>query len=271
MDNFIYSFLDEMPVFVCVVDEETAEPIYFNKLAKGCFCDKPEEEKATFIADVLQSSNFIFRDKNGNNGKGRWFKMEKAPSEWSNGKPSIMIVGVDHSQYISNEELLSVQTFTDSLTGIFNKKIGLELLAKFIKELEGAAPPFTMCFLDLDDLNFVNERYGHSAGDQYILTVVDLIKKSIRKTDVFARMGGDEFLVIFPKCTVSVATAILQEVTKMLDAVNGSNQPRTYYSISYGVLEIGPNDCKDMDALLSEVGEVMQKMKKDYKKTRTLP
>ncbi|MCL2398836.1 MAG: GGDEF domain-containing protein [Defluviitaleaceae bacterium] len=271
MDKFIYSFLDEMPIFLCVANADTEEPIYFNKLAQTCFNDKPEEEKATFVKDVLRSNNFIFRDKDGNDGKGRWFKMEKSSGEWPDGKNCITIVGMDHSQYISNEEILSVPAFTDDLTGIFNRNIGLERLTKLINELEGAMPSFAMCFLDLDDLKFVNERYGHTAGDQYILTVVDLIKKSIRKTDIFARMGSDEFLVIFPKCTVSVATAILQEVTKMLDAVNGSNQPRTYYSISYGVLEIGPEDCKDIEALLSEAGSVMQKMKKDYKKTRMLP
>ena len=272
MDKFFYNFLDTLPVFICVADEETKLPVYYNKLAAECLENMSEPDRVDFVKDAISLESLLKYCENTNNSeRGYWFNLENTMCEWIDGKQRILISGADYSKSITNEELLTVANFTDGLTGIYNRKIGLEMLAKFVNELEIGAPPFTMCFVDLNDLKYVNDKRGHQAGDQYLITVADIIKGSIRQSDVFARLGGDEFLVIFPKCTYDVAAKIFEEVSKLLDAVNNENQPRTYYSISYGVLEVGPSDGLNMEALLAEAGAIMYKMKSEYKAIRTLP
>jgi len=272
MEKFFYSFMNTLPVFICVADAETKVPVYYNKLASESLANMTDTKRVDFIQDAIRLDTLIkYCESTIDTGKGRWFHMETRPCEWMDDRKCILVIGTDYSKSITNEELLTVASYTDSLTGIYNRKIGLEMLSKFINELKIGSPPFTMGFVDIDDLKYVNDKFGHSAGDKYILAVVDLLKQSVRQTDILARMGGDEFLVVFPKCTIDVASSILQEVTNMLDGVNNTNEPRTFYSISYGVLEVGSGDDRDMEALLAEAGALMYKMKGEYKKTRVLP
>ena len=272
MDNYLKYFMDSLPIFLCVADIETKTPIYYNKLAGECLANMLEEKRTEFVQDVIMHSSIIkYCENSCEMGRGRWFYMEKEIVKWHDGNDRILIIGTDHSKSISNEELLTVAAYTDSLTGIYNRKIGMEMLAKFVNELEIGAPAFTVCFLDIDDLKYVNDRFGHNAGDLYITTVTDLVKQSIRKSDVFARMGGDEFLVIFPKCPERVVTSIMGEVSKMLSAINEGNNPKTHYSISYGILEVSSEDDHDVESLLAESGALMYKMKGEYKMMRVLP
>lgn len=272
MDNFFFYFMDKMPIFICVADKDTKIPVYYNKIAAECIENLSDDKKIVFVNDVISLDSLIkYCETTSDVEKGRWYSMENTICNWIDGKERLLIIGSDHSKSISTEELMTIANYTDGLTGIYNRKIGLEMLAKFTNELKIGAPAFTICFIDLNDLKYVNDKNGHNAGDQYILTVVNLIKQSVRQSDVFARMGGDEFLIIFPKCTSDVVTKILEDVSKLLDAVNNSNDPRTYYSISYGVLEVGPDIDKDMETLLSDAGSIMYRMKSDYKTNRILP
>ena len=272
MSNFFHNFLDELPVFLCVVNAETKTPIYFNKLAAECLGNMTYENRVEFIREIIRlDSSLKYCENTRDTERGRWYRMETHLCEWLDEQKSILILGTDHSTVVSNEEDWVVAAYTDHLTGLYNRQIGLEMLAKFVNELKHGSPPFTMSFVDIDDLKYVNDNFGHSAGDKYILTVVDLIKKSIRQSDIFARMGGDEFLLIFPKCTAEVIESILSEVSKTLKIINEDNEPRTYYSISYGILEVNPEDDIDMEVLLATAGDNMYNMKREYKKTRILP
>lgn len=270
MDNFFHDFLDTLPIFLCVADNETKMPIYYNKIAEECIGNMPEDKKVAFVRDVVENDSLI-KFCEIEESQGRWFQMESQPCKWLNDQNCILIIGCDCSKSITNEELLTVAAYTDPLTGIYNRKIGFEMLTKFINELKIGSPAFTICFFDLDDLKYVNDKHGHSAGDHYLMAVSNLVKQTIRQTDVFARLGGDEFLIIFPKCPFKVAKSIIEEISKMLIPINSNNDPRTYYSISYGVLEVGPDNSHSMNELLDMAGAMMYEMKSKYKSTRVLP
>ena len=270
MSEFFYSFMDKMPMLICVAHTETNELVYLNSFAKECFAEKSGEEMTEIVDGIISQSNLILRDTDGNDGKGRWLKMQSVECYWHDGKESALIVGVDHSKYVTNEELLAVAAYADALTGIYNRRMGLDLLAKLVRESKEGSAVFTMCVLKLDDLHVVNEKHGHNAGDQYVLMVSDYVKRSIRKSDIFARIDAGEFLLIFPKCPIAVATAVLQEVSNLVDNANSSSKLGTYCSINYGVLEVRASDNRDMEALLDEAGAMMSKMKEEQIKARSL-
>lgn len=271
MDSFLRNFMDALPIFICVADEETMTPVYCNNTAEESLENMSEQDKCDFINDVLKYDNILKYCEGVSTERGRWFDLRSTKCEWLDGKQHILITGIDNSKSITNEELMTIANYTDSLTGIYNRKIGLEMLTKFVNELKLDSPPFTVCFVDLNDLKYVNDKYGHQSGDKYIKTVVENIKKCIRLSDVFARMGGDEFLVIFPKCTSDIVINIFDDVSKKLDEENNKNNPKTYYSISYGILEVTAKKENHVESILSEAGAIMYTMKNEYKAIRTLP
>lgn len=82
---------------------------------------------------------------------------------------------------------------TDTLTGLKNRRAMDHYLAKYIK----AGKPFTLTNMDLDFFKTVNDNLGHAAGDHVLLHVADVLREETRDDDVVARVGGDEFIILF--------------------------------------------------------------------------
>ena len=90
----------------------------------------------------------------------------------------------------------------DSMTGVLNRKSGLGLLERELKLAKDNDENLIISFIDVDGLKIINDTFGHEQGDKLLISVAEILKKSIRKTDFAIRMGGDEFLVVFPKTTM---------------------------------------------------------------------
>jgi diguanylate cyclase (GGDEF)-like protein len=229
-------------------------------LAASCF-GTIDKTRQTEIIDELAATRFLIEHFEA---KGCWFRMEALPYKWLNGEDVLLIMGIDHSQYITNEEMLTIKSYTDELTGIYNRKAGLEIMSKFMSEQKSGAPVFTVCVYDLDNLHYINESFGTEAGDQYILTITDLVKRSIRRTDIFARLDGDQFIIIFAKCASSAVATIFQEISKRIDATNRGARPRLAYALSYGIVEVSPDNDKfsdNIDNILEEATAKRLQMK----------
>ena len=94
---------------------------------------------------------------------------------------------------------------------------------------------FTLCFLDLDGLKNVNDRYGHEEGDRYIITVAEQIHRACRSgSDWVFRYGGDEFLVLFVGLPADRAVQRAEVINESLRSLDGFAYP---LSVSYGVIQ----------------------------------
>lgn len=87
----------------------------------------------------------------------------------------------------------------DVLTGLPNRLLFQSRMEQALAEAQSAHVPFAVLFLDLDGFKEVNDRYGHSAGDQLLIAVADRLGKLIRQNDTLARFGGDEFVGLLTK------------------------------------------------------------------------
>lgn len=159
----------------------------------------------------------------------------------------------------AEKERLASKAYRDSLTGIRNRLYFEETMARILSEnIE-----FTLCYIDLDHLKMVNDEYGHRAGDAYICRFADLIRSQIRDYDLFARIGGDEFCVVFLECREKVAA---QKMARILEVFQ---QDRTYgcvSSFSYGLVEAGePSETYTLDEILSRADAKMYEMKRRHK------
>ncbi|MBF0160188.1 MAG: diguanylate cyclase [Magnetococcales bacterium] len=107
----------------------------------------------------------------------------------------------------------------DSLTGLPNRRLFLELLDQELKHAQRRSQSLAVMFLDLDHFKAVNDTLGHEAGDQLLMAAVARLRQCLRESDTLARMGGDEFTVILPaigheKGVVAVANKMLQVIQK---------------------------------------------------------
>lgn len=167
-----------------------------------------------------------------------------------------VIIFYDITERIKIENELKVQhkklefyAFTDPMTGVSNRRTGLMILEKELSMISIRNAPLSVCFIDVDNLKVVNDNYGHGEGDQLINFIASSIKTSIRTSDTVSRIGGDEFLIIFPSCCEIDAKRLIKNIYSKLDKYNNKNEKPFKYSFSYGIIEI----TKDMKLNVNNV------------------
>jgi diguanylate cyclase (GGDEF)-like protein len=163
---------------------------------------------------------------------------------------------------IENEKQLAS---TDELTGIFNRRAGLDFLDKTIAKNPSENAILTICFIDIDNLKIVNDRNGHIEGDELIKIVTAIISSNIRKEDTFCRFGGDEFLIIFPATEKGTAESILDRIKNDLELFNNTKNKDYIITISGGFAEYNQNNTKTADELINEADKEMYKNKSIFK------
>lgn len=149
----------------------------------------------------------------------------------------------------------------DGLTGVFNRREGMKILREEIQRLNAEESKLTICFIDIDGLKKVNDSLGHRYGDELIINTIKLIKTRIRKEDIICRMGGDEFLLIFPNFAEKEALEILQEVEECISEFNLKKYKRYCISFSYGFAEYYWKDEMSIDELIGLADSQMYKIK----------
>jgi diguanylate cyclase (GGDEF)-like protein len=85
-------------------------------------------------------------------------------------------------------------------------------LEKHIAQCRRSGSPLALCLADLDGLKLVNDAYGHAAGDEYICNASSSLVGAVRGSDTVGRIGGDEFLIIFPECRGDTVAPIMERV-----------------------------------------------------------
>ncbi len=103
---------------------------------------------------------------------------------------------------------------TDPLTGAKNREYLKRQLSIMVENAKIHNTPLSLCYIDLDNLKFINDTLGHNAGDSYILLTVNSIRKHVRVDDVICRVGGDEFIILLPNCEKEKALEVCRQVNE---------------------------------------------------------
>jgi len=172
---------------------------------------------------------------------------------------------VDISQQKEAEKKLEKLARIDSLTGCFNRGYGLELLDRQIKLSHRSKSPLLLAFLDIDGFKAINDNFGHDEGDKVLKEVVKLFKSTLREIDIICRMGGDEFLLIFPENSLKDAPLIRERLNKNLTKLNHSLNKPYKIELSIGLSEYNPDNSQPMDELIRIADERMYEEKKNKK------
>lgn len=116
--------------------------------------------------------------------------------------------------------ILSEMSSIDGLTKISNHRTLIEHLKAEIAEAIRTSNKLSIAIFDIDDFKKVNDSKGHVYGDQVLVDVATIIKKSIREADLAGRYGGEEFMIIFPNTTLSVSKIISERIRQAVEDYN---------------------------------------------------
>lgn len=155
-------------------------------------------------------------------------------------------------------QLLSQATY-DDLTGVLNRRAGLEQLEQEIVDLSIRKSVLTIVFVDVNGLKTVNDTYGHHIGDDYLIHVCHAIKMVMSLDDNIARLGGDEFLIIFPNKTKEKVHDLFEPVHGILQKIHDQFSLPYEMSISAGVFEY--DEGLDIDRFIEHADELMYREK----------
>lgn len=147
----------------------------------------------------------------------------------------------------SNEDLQEVKSRieyelrTDYLTRLFNRRYIDGVIADLQKSAVANSSPFSVLVLDIDHFKNVNDQYGHSTGDQVLQQIAEIIGKNIRRDDIAARWGGEEFIIILPDTREKFAYHIGERIRREIEQwyfKSENVQGRIPLSVSVGISEV---------------------------------
>jgi diguanylate cyclase (GGDEF)-like protein len=108
----------------------------------------------------------------------------------------------------------------DELTNLYNRRAALSILENHIRLAQKNRDFLTICFIDVDKLKKINDSHGHDEGDKLLKKVAFCLRENVRDRDYICRLGGDEFLVIFPSCNAMTADAVVNRIRQILNPFN---------------------------------------------------
>ena len=131
---------------------------------------------------------------------------------------------------------------TDKLTGLFNRQYFDVLFAHVINNVGRHTSRLSLALFDVDNLKTVNDQEGHLGGDRLLQSVSLLAREHIRKNDVIARWGGDEFVILFQDCDAKTAAQLMDRIRLRIFSTANQEEAPVQKSISVGIAEFEPED-----------------------------
>jgi len=180
-------------------------------------------------------------------GTSKWIQ-EKCETIYDDkGKP-IESSGIlqDITAIHKEKDLLEKMAYIDHLTQIYNRQMFQKFYNKELQNKKRHGDNLSLIMLDIDHFKVLNDTYGHAIGDKVLISLTQLISKHLRTNDIFARWGGEEFLILLPRTNVDVAYDKAQELRKLIEDIK---EKIPSFTVSFGVTEVMDYD-KELSAFI---------------------
>jgi diguanylate cyclase (GGDEF)-like protein len=191
-----------------------------------------------------------------------FFWSVRIPLELEDGSPGVVGISSNVTELSRLKEDFKKLALTDSLTGISNRRHILDVAETELKRMHRWNETMAILVIDIDAFKTINDSYGHQMGDNAIIAITEACKNNIRDIDHFGRTGGDEFLVISPKCNRSEAELLAKRLQDAVNNIilkdNSGNYIRT--TCSFGCVVSEPGDAT-FSHLLAEADIAMYESK----------
>ncbi len=147
----------------------------------------------------------------------------------------------------------------DSLTGLYNRSYFLDNIDSLLEEAQRYQNELSVVLLDIDHFKFFNDTYGHLKGDEVLKLVAKVTAANIRKSDIIARWGGEEFIILLPNTPLATAELVTENLRKQIELLNIDNVHKEI-TASFGVTEYIDGD--DHDSIVQRADYALYEAKK---------
>jgi diguanylate cyclase (GGDEF)-like protein len=154
------------------------------------------------------------------------------------------------------------QAATDPLTGIANRRHFVAGAERLITQSLRYGRPCTLLLVDIDSLKSINDTYGHAVGDTVLKTIVAVCRRTLRESDIFGRMGGDEFAALLPETSLAMALVTAERLRAATRAERlVAEEQEIVPSVSVGVAAMDET-LRSLDAILKKADSALYEAKK---------
>ena len=142
----------------------------------------------------------------------------------------------------------------DTLTGLLNRRALLEIAQAMFQRMHNSQRKFILLFADLDKFKAVNDAHGHAAGDLVLKQFAEIVRSSIRNSDIASRYGGDEFIILMEDTSLADAEIVAARIQKQVN--NWANENAIDFSVTFGLGE-APTHGDSFASLLEQVDQAL--------------
>ena len=267
-NNLFEAVTTQISQWILVIDGTTLDWLYLNHDVESVINDPQcepalrlwinQQVKSKFESHIPYTTKFELPGGDGI----QYFLVEIYPLTWYE-HDSLAFVFSDISVESKQMQNLQNAAYTDKMTKLFNRLYGMQMLSKWVDE----KMPFILCFTDMDNLKYVNDRFGHLEGDRYIIAVAEVLQK-FSPDAVLCRVGGDEFMLLAKGWHIEDAKNRMESLREAL-ANSGSAEGILYnQSFSFGFTEVGADNSLTMSEILRTADERMYEYKRLHKMKR---
>ncbi|KPA10794.1 diguanylate cyclase [Candidatus Magnetomorum sp. HK-1] len=145
----------------------------------------------------------------------------------------------------------------DELTGIFNRQYIFEQGETELRRAKRYNAPLSVLLMDIDNFKRINDNFGHAMGDRVLKSLANKCSETIRESDIFGRIGGEEFAVILPESNKEAAMMASERIRKIIERMGlSTDQGVIQYTISIGAATLMPFD-QSLDDLLARADKAL--------------
>jgi len=269
-NNLFEIVTSRLSEWIVVIDRNTGERLFINHPVRNLLIDASFEPRLydvllkqirqTEESDAQKSDEFSLVA----NEVVQWFSVTFYPLHW-HGYDAVTAVLGDITASKAEIDRLEEVAYRDALTGVYSRHYGMNMLNRWIEQHRH----FVVCFIDMDQLKYVNDVYGHLEGDRYILHVAKLLH-TFSEDFCLCRLGGDEFMILATDIEQKTAEERLEELRGSLVAeIFETDCGKSYRgSLSYGVVEVATDNALPAGDILSQADEKMYFYKKAHRMER---
>jgi diguanylate cyclase (GGDEF)-like protein len=241
--NTINEFVQKQPCFIDTItfkDKKIDRDNFYNHIHSI-----KEENRIVEIADY--------------NGIKKFFLISISKTDDENNIYLISLTNV--TSMVQTHKHIKQKAFHDELTGVYNRNKFNEVLELEIQKANILEQSFSCVLIDIDNFKKFNDTFGHLIGDEVLIILAQTINKSIRKSDFFARWGGEEFVLLLSNTQLNIALRITENIRRRLEKI--THKTAGNISASFGVTEYKKGDT--IESIFKRCDDALYQAKNDGK------